>query len=62
MALNEAIAERVRKFNPYHSGSLSDPNEKDVDDLIIQAAWQIQHVERKGKKKGKDINEKSRTD
>lgn len=52
IALNDAIAERVRKLNPYHSGSLSDPNEKDVDDLIIKAAWQIQHVERKKKGKG----------
>lgn len=52
-ALNEAIAERVRKLNPYHSGSLSDPDEKTVDDLIINAAWQIQHVERKRKKKEK---------
>ncbi len=46
IALNEAIAERVRKLNPHHSGSLSEPKKKYVDDLIIKAAWQIQHVER----------------
>lgn len=48
-ALNDAIAERVRKLNPYHSGSLTDPDEKTVDDLIIKAAWQFQHETKRQK-------------
>ena len=52
--LDDEIAKRIRKLNPYYSGSLSEPNSEDIDKLIVQAAYSIQHPPRPKKKQSKN--------
>ncbi len=47
--LEDAISKRVKSFNPYSTVKLLDPDPKDVDKLIIEAAWNIQHPPRQKK-------------
>ncbi len=56
-ALSKAVYERVKEFNPYYSGSLTEPSAKDVDNMIIQAAWKIQHPEKNKKTRDKEAKE-----
>ena len=47
ISLEDAIADRVKQLNPYHNVKPIDPDPKDVDKLILEAAWHIQHPPKK---------------
>lgn len=49
ITLSDAIADRVIRLNPYHTVKPIDPDPKDVDKLITEAAWLIQHPPKKAR-------------
>lgn len=50
--IEDAIAIRVLTLNPYNTFRPFDPDPKDVDKLIVEAAWLIQHPPRQKKVRG----------